>query len=179
MSSLRYDESPLTRARRAVELELKGEPFTPADAAWLHHHPTLWLRALVCARRDNDEVLRESRAILESFKAPAGLPASPLYMKATERHKERAKDHSRVRHLIDQRVEQVKAIIGPQQIVGVLSFGDLVDLMLEFAQKALDGDTAGIVEHAEYWADRFAEQDIYGTRAERDAALAGSGEDAA
>lgn len=175
MSGLRYDESPLTRARRAVELELKGEPFTPTDAAWLHHHPTLWLRALVCARRDNDEALRESQAILESFKAPA----SPLYMKATGRHKERVNDHSRVRHLIDQRVEQVKAIIGPQQIVGILSFGDLVDLMLEIAQKALDGDTAGIVEHAEFWADRFAEQDIYGTRAERDAALAGGREDAA
>lgn len=168
----RYDESPLTRARRVIELELKGTPFTPADAAWLHHNPLMWLRALVAARRDIDQQVHEGRAILDAFRPAPGGPPSPMYVKASQRHQELSKDYTRISHQLVQRIEQVKAIIGPEPVVGYLNWGDMVNLMLELAEKALAGDTATVAEQALWWADRFTEQDIYDTRAERDAALA-------
>lgn len=172
MSTVRYDESPLQRARRVVELELKGEPYAPADAAWLHHNPLLWLRALVAAHRDIDHQVHEGRAILDALKPDPGTAPSPLYVKAFQRHQEKSKDYTSLRNKLDGRIEIVKHIIGPEPVIGYLNFGDMVNLMLELAEKAAAGDTDTVVEQALWWADRFAEQDIYGTKRERDAALA-------
>lgn len=169
-------ESPLQRARRVVERELKDLPNNPNDVGWVHHNPVLWLRALNQARRDLDQQVHDDRGILNGLKPAPGVPASDIYLTAKAAHDKRHLALTRRRARIGALIEDAKLLLGDEPVVGHLIAGDMCSLMLEIAEKIAAGDVDSAKKQALWWADRFAEQEMYGTKAERDADLA---EDAA
>lgn len=167
-------ESPLKRARRAVERELKALPNNPVETRWLHNNPLVWLRALNQALRDVDQTVNDELRILGALKPAHGTTPSAMYLTAKVAHDKRAHEYSAHRTRIGSEIENVKMLLGEEPVVGYLAAGDMCSLMLELLEKVTAGDLAAAKAQLLWWADRFADQDLYGTKAALTAELEGA-----
>jgi hypothetical protein len=165
-------ESPLKRARRVVERELRNLPNNPNDEIWLSNHPVLWLRALAQARRELERKRHDERSMVDRLKPQPGQPASDIYLRAKAAYDARADERSAREALIRDMIEDVKVLLGDEPVTGWLIPGDLCMVFLEIVDKAEAGDLDGVAEQARYWADKWAEQEVFGTTDARDTDVA-------
>lgn len=149
--------SPLRTARRHAEADLR-DVILPASLTWLHDRPLLWLRALQRLERDAQTRTAKDRARVAHLKPVDGGQATAEYLLAKRELQARTAARLHWMAKVVERIEDVKALIGPQPAVGYLSVGDVVAALTEVAEMADEGDLAAAADTALFWAKRWAEQ---------------------
>lgn len=148
-------ESPLKTARRYADMELKRQA-RPPEIEWLYAHPLMWLRALTRIGRDIENHIAKDRASIVHLKPKDGVAAGPEYLTAKAAVDMRAGSRLHVAQLAKNRIEEVKAILGPEPAIGYVSIGHLIGLMLELAEMADEGDLAAASDKARFYAKEWA-----------------------
>lgn len=164
-------ESPLKRARRTVERQLKDLPNNPVETKWLHTNPLIWLRALHQALRDLNQVVNDERAILNGLKPKPGADPSDMYLLARQKHIARMHEYAARRARISSEIEDVKALLSVEPVVGYFAAGDMCSLFMDLLEKVDAGDLDGVRSQLLWWADAFADQELYGSKAARNEEL--------
>lgn len=147
-------ESPMKTARRMAEADL-GNRATAAEVQWLHANPLLWLRALVRIARDVENTIAKSHLALAALKPPAGVHPEPEYLEAKRAIDDRTLGRLHFKNIVDRRIEEVKAILGPGPI-DRLMLGDLVEVFVSISTLADAGDLESAADKALFWAKRLA-----------------------
>lgn len=144
-------ESGLRRARRYVDAELLGKS-EPADLAWLHHNPLLWLRALQCIRLETQNHIAKQRASIDHLKPASGKDPSQEYLDAKREVESKTTSRLHFIQLVERHIEEVKAIIGPQPFPRWLIVGDLIATFTEIAVLADSGELEAAADKANWHA---------------------------
>lgn len=147
--------SPLIRARDYANRELKGRA-TDTEVTWLYEHPLLWLRALTSIRRDVQYHIAKDRAGLAQVRPRGVQTCPPEYLVAKAEFDERTMVRTHVLQLVENRADEVKALLGPEPAVGHVSIGELIGMFEEIAVMADEGDLAAAADKARYQAKRIA-----------------------
>lgn len=164
MTTAFQEASPYKMARRYVDAEL-ADRATAQQIAWLYEHPMLWLRALQAVVREVESHLAKSRASLARIKPPPGTAENAEYMAAKNEVDTRSVSRIHVLNLAKGRVEEVKALLGPESAaMGHLSMGDLIAIMTDIAGLADEGDLANAADKAMFWARKWQQGQGQGQR---------------
>ncbi len=147
-------ESPLATARRYVDRSLRGAN-SPAEIAWLHANPLMWLRALQGVHRDIQYHVGKDRAHLERLKPKPGEQPSPAYIDAKAELETRAAARLHVMQIAERRIAEVKALIGPGPLPPYLTVGDLIEVFTDIAMLADGGDLAAAADKAMFHAKKL------------------------
>ena len=150
-------ESPLRTARRYADMDLKGAAQS-GDIAWLHANPLMWLRALIRISRDIEVHIAKDRAGIAHLKPSGTGRTPPEWLAAKAGHDARTKGRMHFQQIVKTRIEEVKAILGPEPATGFLSVGDLIEVMEEIAEMADEGDLAAAADKARYHARLWAKR---------------------
>lgn len=148
-------ESPLATARRYAEADI-GKRATSTETKWLYEHPLLWLRVLTVIKAEVEAHIAKSRRDLVDLKPPAGVNPSQEYLRAKAEVDKRAQKRLHFTQLLNSRTEEVKALLGVHPL-DRLMMSDIVEVLMDIAELAEAGDMAGVVDKADFWAERIDE----------------------
>lgn len=155
--------SPLRDARRCAAAELHGNA-TPSDVASLYAQPLLWLRALQRIRRDVETHIGKDRSSIAHLAPGQGENASSAYLEALNEVRARSAKRLHFKQIVETRIEEVKALLGPESAVGFMTVGDLIEIMSDISMLADEGDLAAAADKANFWAKRWTERVKRGLR---------------
>lgn len=141
------ERSALRTAREYANREVHGDA-RPDQVRWLHEHPTLWLRALYRIKRDTTTHIGQDRAKLTPLKPRPGQDPSPEYMELKAAVTERSSGRLNFMRRVEERMDEVAALIDPRPVPGYWSIGQLISHFLEIAELADAGDLAAAADKA-------------------------------
>lgn len=148
--------SDFATAKRYVTKDLRGVA-SSSEIVWLHGHPLIWLRVLSRMILDVKGHIAKSKIELESLKPAAGVNADQAYL---DRRKEWiAKRTTRIhfQDILENKAEEVKAIIGSDHFSAKITVADLVSVFLGFIELVEDDEVHVIQVKAEYWVRKLTE----------------------
>lgn len=147
-------ESPLRTARRYVDAELRGTA-RPADIAWLHANPLMWLRALQHVARDVQNHTAKRRTNLAQLKPKPGEAPSVAYIEAKQEFETQNVARLHFAALVERRIDEVKAVIAPGPVPFYVTLGDLIEAFTDIATLADENDLAAAADKAMFHAKRL------------------------
>lgn len=146
--------SPLTLARRVVDLSLRGEA-TASEMAWLQDNPVLWLRALSRVREETESHIAKSRATVGQYLPAQGERSSPEHLAAVREHKRNQKARMHFLEILKCHVDEVKTLCG-FDIPDATMRGDFVNVLVDIATLIDTGETQNARRKALAWAERIS-----------------------
>lgn len=114
-------EAPLRQARRYANADL-AERALPGQIRWLHEHPVLWLRALVEAELDLNEIIRKDTLRLKALRPASGEPQR-AYLDAKTLLEQTSSARKIAKRKIERRRADVVTLVGTDR---PLITGDLI-----------------------------------------------------
>lgn len=147
-------ESPLRTARRYVDRSLRNAS-APAEIAWLHANPLMWLRALQGVHRDIQYHIGKDRAYVGRLKPKPGEQPSPTYLEAKTEMETRSAARLHIFQIVERQIADVKALIGPGPLPPYLTLGDLIEVFTDIAMLADAGDLVAAADKAMFHAKKI------------------------
>lgn len=148
--------SPFAMAKRYAIRECRGEA-TASEVTWLHEHPIIWVRALMRIHLDVKDHIAKSKIELEASKPKAGTNAGQLYLNLRKEWMIKRTSRLHFQGILENKIEEVKAIVGSDHFAARITVGDLVMLLLEFIELVDDDEVHVVQAKAEYWVRRLTE----------------------
>lgn len=148
--------SPYAMARRLVNSEIRNEA-TGSEVQWLYDHPLLWLRALLRTRLDIKDQIAKSKSDLDAIAPRSGRNPPEAYLDARSEWLRMRTRRIHVQGIVENKIEEVGAILGSDHFSARITIGDLVGIFTEFVELVDDDDVEHIRAKAQYLIKKLTE----------------------
>ncbi len=148
---------PYARARRAANLEMRGKA-TASEVQWLYDNPLMWLKALSKIKAETQRAITKSASDLNDMKPAAGTHADQEYLDLHRAWLDKRTVRFHFLGIIDEKMEEVKSLVGAQHFTARITVGDLIAAFIEFDQLVDDDEVSVIQAKAQYWIRKLSEE---------------------
>lgn len=148
--------SSYATARRLANREIRDEA-TSSEVQWLYDHPVQWLRALLRMHIDIKNQIAKSKTNLNAIAPRDGTNPPQAYLEARSAWLKTRTGRIHVQGIVENKMEEVKALLGSDHFSAQLTVGDLVGIFAEFVEMVDDDDVEHIRAKAQYMIRRLTE----------------------
>lgn len=148
--------SPFKMARRYADREMRGVA-SASEITWLHEHPVAWLRALTRTHLDVKDHIAKSKQQLSAAAPPSGKNPSREYLGFRKQWLAERTSRLHFQGILENKMEEVKGVIGSDHFAATISAGDLVSMFVEFIELVEDDDIEAIRGKAQFLIRRLTE----------------------
>jgi hypothetical protein len=148
---------PYAKARRIANLEIRGKA-TASEVQWLYENPLMWLRALSRINIDTQQALIKSQKDLNPLKPAAGTNASQEYLDLHRAWLDKRTDRYHFLGMAQEKIEEVKSLIGAEHFTAKITVGDLLAVFMEFDQLVDDDEVSVIQAKAQFWVRKLSKK---------------------
>lgn len=148
---------PYARARRVANLEMRGKA-TASEVQWLYDNPLMWLKALSRIKAETHRAITKSASDLNGMKPAAGTHASQEYLDVYRAWLEKRTVRFHFLGVIEEKMEEVKSLLGAEHFTARITVGDLLAVFIEFDELVDDDEVSVIQAKAQFWIRKLSKK---------------------